>query len=168
MKLFLRFFGFLFAVGTIFFVVGVAGVAGLLWHYSKDLPDDRGGKTLMYATWPKSLTDEEKKYFGLDESADKVAAAKYELVSMGRNLRRELKLDPAKKWRMLSDCIHSKAFETAVWIDPRSRAPARRIVAQSRLKYRGPNRAVNHHPARLCLPQEISDLGVPPRLRHHI
>ena len=39
MKLLLRFLGFLFAVGTIFFIVGVAAVAGLLWHYSKDLPD---------------------------------------------------------------------------------------------------------------------------------
>jgi penicillin-binding protein 1A len=39
MKLILRFFGFLFAAGTILFVVGVAGVAGLLWHFSKDLPD---------------------------------------------------------------------------------------------------------------------------------
>jgi penicillin-binding protein 1A len=39
MKLFLRFFGFLFAAGTILFVVGVAAASGLLWHYSKDLPD---------------------------------------------------------------------------------------------------------------------------------
>ncbi len=39
MKLMLRFFGFLFAAGTILFVVGVAATAGLLWHYSKDLPD---------------------------------------------------------------------------------------------------------------------------------
>src|SRR6187549_788166 len=38
MKLLLRFFGFLFAAGTILFVVGVAA-AGLLWHFSKDLPD---------------------------------------------------------------------------------------------------------------------------------
>src|SRR5499427_8753490 len=35
----LRFFGFLFAAGTVVFVVGVAAVAGLLWHFSKDLPD---------------------------------------------------------------------------------------------------------------------------------
>src|SRR5580700_10760577 len=39
MKILLRFLGFLFAVGTIFFIVGVTAVAGLLWHYSKDLPD---------------------------------------------------------------------------------------------------------------------------------
>ena len=39
MRLILRFFGFLFATGTILFLVGIAAVAGLLWHYSKDLPD---------------------------------------------------------------------------------------------------------------------------------
>ena len=39
MKTLLRFLGFLFAAGTIVFIVGVAAVAGLLWHYSKDLPD---------------------------------------------------------------------------------------------------------------------------------
>jgi len=39
MRLLLRFMGFLFAVGTIVFLVGVAAVAGLIWHYSKDLPD---------------------------------------------------------------------------------------------------------------------------------
>src|ERR1700728_2122386 len=39
MKLLLRFFGWVFAGGTVVFIVGVAGVAGLLWHFSKDLPD---------------------------------------------------------------------------------------------------------------------------------
>src|SRR5215468_5105716 len=39
MKLLLRFFGLLFAAGTILFVVGVAAAAGLLWHYSKSLPE---------------------------------------------------------------------------------------------------------------------------------
>src|SRR5690349_4597645 len=39
MKLLLRFFGFLFAAGTILFLVGVAVAAGLLWHFSKGLPD---------------------------------------------------------------------------------------------------------------------------------
>ena len=31
--------GFLFAAGTILFIVGVTAAAGLLWHFSKDLPD---------------------------------------------------------------------------------------------------------------------------------
>jgi len=39
MRLVVRFFGFLFAAGTVVFVVGAAAVAGLIWHYSKDLPD---------------------------------------------------------------------------------------------------------------------------------
>src|SRR5918912_215289 len=39
MKLLLRFFGWIFAVGTVFFLVGIAAAAGLFWHFSKDLPD---------------------------------------------------------------------------------------------------------------------------------
>lgn len=39
MRFLLRFMGFLFAAGTIVFLVGVAAAAGLIWHYSKDLPD---------------------------------------------------------------------------------------------------------------------------------
>ena len=35
----LRFLGFLFALGTILFLVGVGAIAGVLWHFSKDLPD---------------------------------------------------------------------------------------------------------------------------------
>ena len=39
MRLLLRFCGFLFAAGTIVFLVGIGAAAGLLWHFSKDLPD---------------------------------------------------------------------------------------------------------------------------------
>jgi penicillin-binding protein 1A len=39
MRLVLRFLGFLFTAGTIVFLVGVAATAGLVWHYSKELPD---------------------------------------------------------------------------------------------------------------------------------
>src|SRR6202020_35750 len=39
MRLLVRFLGFLFAAGTVVFLVGVAAAAGLLWHFSKDLPD---------------------------------------------------------------------------------------------------------------------------------
>ena len=75
-----------------------------LWHgmgYSKELPENQGGQTIMFAAWPKPFTTEERDYFGLDDAADKIAAAKYELVGLGRNLRREMKLDPAKKLKFI-------------------------------------------------------------------
>jgi len=71
-----------------------------LWHgmgFSKEMPADQGGKTLMFAPWPEAFIAEEKEYFGLDDAADKVATAKYDLVSLGRGLKRECKIDPAKK-----------------------------------------------------------------------
>ncbi|MBV8509613.1 MAG: transglycosylase domain-containing protein, partial [Xanthobacteraceae bacterium] len=39
MRLLFRFFGFLFAAGTILFLVVVGATAGLLWHFSQGLPD---------------------------------------------------------------------------------------------------------------------------------
>src|SRR5579864_7375290 len=39
MRLLVRFLGFLFAAGTVVFLVAVAALAGLIWHFSKDLPD---------------------------------------------------------------------------------------------------------------------------------
>jgi len=39
MRFMVRFLGFLFAAGTVVFLVGVAAAAGLIWHFSKDLPD---------------------------------------------------------------------------------------------------------------------------------
>ncbi len=39
MRPMLRFFGFLFTAGTILFFAGVAAAAGLIWHFSQDLPD---------------------------------------------------------------------------------------------------------------------------------
>src|SRR5438045_7267192 len=39
MRLLVRVLGFLCAAGTVVFLVGVAGVAGAIWHFSKDLLD---------------------------------------------------------------------------------------------------------------------------------
>src|SRR3954470_12928853 len=39
MRLLLRFTGYVFAAGTVLFLVGAAGVAALLWHFSQGLPD---------------------------------------------------------------------------------------------------------------------------------
>src|SRR5271156_2126577 len=39
MRLLFRFFGFLFAAGTLVFIVGVGAISGLIYHFNKDLPD---------------------------------------------------------------------------------------------------------------------------------
>ncbi|MGH6782770.1 MAG: penicillin-binding protein 1A, partial [Sphingomonadaceae bacterium] len=39
MRFILRLFGWLFAAGTIVFVIGAVVAGGFIWHYSKDLPD---------------------------------------------------------------------------------------------------------------------------------
>jgi valyl-tRNA synthetase len=51
----------------------------------------------MTARWPKPLSVEEKEAWGLDDAADQIATAKYELVGLGRNLRREFNIPAAKK-----------------------------------------------------------------------
>ena len=39
MRIILRFFGFLFSVGAILFLLGAGALAYFYFHYSKDLPD---------------------------------------------------------------------------------------------------------------------------------
>src|SRR3954464_14418509 len=39
MRFVIRFLGFLFTIGTIVFLVGVAGAAGGIWYFSRELPD---------------------------------------------------------------------------------------------------------------------------------
>jgi len=71
-----------------------------LWHglgYHSELPDDQGGRTIMFAHWPKALDDDFKQHYGLDESDEQFVNAKYELVGQGRNLRREGNIPSSKK-----------------------------------------------------------------------
>jgi valyl-tRNA synthetase len=73
-----------------------------LWHgmgYATDMPEDQGGKTIMFAPWPMPLDDDFKGHYGLDDCYLKIAGTKYELVSQGRNLRREANISTAKKIR---------------------------------------------------------------------
>jgi len=73
-----------------------------LWHgmgYATDMPENQGGKTIMFAPWPMPFDDDFKGHYGLDDCYLKIANAKYELVSQGRNLRREANISTAKKIR---------------------------------------------------------------------
>ncbi len=71
-----------------------------LWHgmgYSADMPEDQGGKTIMFAHWPKPLSDEEKEAWGLDDTVETFANAKFELVTQGRNLKTQFNIGAGKK-----------------------------------------------------------------------
>jgi valyl-tRNA synthetase len=71
-----------------------------LWHgmgYSEDMPEDQGGKTIMFAHWPKPLDEDFKGHYGLDDCYLEIAGAKYALVTEGRNLRRVGNIQAGKK-----------------------------------------------------------------------
>lgn len=71
-----------------------------LWYgmgFNKDMPESQGGKTIMYAHWPKPFDDDFKEFYGIDESDEQLAEAKYEMVKQGRNLRREYNIPSNKK-----------------------------------------------------------------------
>jgi valyl-tRNA synthetase len=71
-----------------------------LWHglgFSKDMPAEQGGRTIIFARWPSPLSNDEKTYFALDDAAELVAQAKYDLVSLGRNLKAQFNLPANKK-----------------------------------------------------------------------
>jgi valyl-tRNA synthetase len=75
-----------------------------LWHgmgYATDMPENQGGKTIMFAPWPLPLDDEFKKHFGLTESDEKQIEARNELVTQGRNLRRVGNIASNKKVKFI-------------------------------------------------------------------
>jgi valyl-tRNA synthetase len=89
-----------------------------LWHgmgYSGDLPENQGGKTIMFAPWPKPLDDDFKGHYGLDDCYLEMADAKYELVGLGRNLRREFNIPAGKKVKfILKPAGHLPAHDAEV------------------------------------------------------
>ncbi len=71
-----------------------------LWQcmgYQKDMPENQGGKTIMFAPWPKPLDEDFRGHYGLDACYLDMANARYELVTQGRNLRREAGIPASKK-----------------------------------------------------------------------
>jgi valyl-tRNA synthetase len=65
------------------------------------MPENQGGKTIMFAPWPLPLDEDFKGHYGLDDCYLKIAGSKYELVSQGRNLRREANIPGSKKIKFI-------------------------------------------------------------------
>ena len=75
-----------------------------LWHgmgYSTDMPTEQGGKTIMFAPWPKSMGDDFHKHYGLDAAGFEFVNARNGLVTEGRNLRRAGNVPGNKKVRFI-------------------------------------------------------------------
>ncbi|HKW28523.1 MAG TPA: valine--tRNA ligase [Verrucomicrobiae bacterium] len=75
-----------------------------LWHgmgYAEDMPESQGGQTIMTAPWPKPLDDDFKSHYGLTGDDEKQIETRNELVSQGRNLRRNANIAANKKVRFI-------------------------------------------------------------------
>jgi valyl-tRNA synthetase len=75
-----------------------------LWHgmgYADDMPENQGGKTIMFAPWPKPLDDDFKLHYGLTEADAKHIEARNALVGEGRNLRRSANIAANKKVKFI-------------------------------------------------------------------
>jgi valyl-tRNA synthetase len=71
-----------------------------LWHgmgYAEDMPQNQGGKTIMFAPWPKPLEEDFRANYSLDNCYLEIVNTKYDLVTQGRNLRREANIPANKK-----------------------------------------------------------------------
>jgi valyl-tRNA synthetase len=67
-----------------------------LWHgmgFNADLPENQGGKSIMFAVWPKPLDADELAHFGLLPEDEKTANDKYEVVNLGRGLKSTFNLN---------------------------------------------------------------------------
>lgn len=61
-----------------------------LWQgmgFNTDMPENQGGKSIMFAPWPKPLDADELAYFGILPEDEKTANDKYEAVNLGRGLK---------------------------------------------------------------------------------
>ncbi|MBU6411355.1 MAG: class I tRNA ligase family protein, partial [Verrucomicrobia bacterium] len=75
-----------------------------LWRgmgYAGDMPADQGGKTIMFAPWPKSLGDDFKSHYGLDESQERLIELRNAFIVQGRNLRRTANIPANKKVKFI-------------------------------------------------------------------
>ncbi|WP_240893812.1 class I tRNA ligase family protein, partial [Limisphaera ngatamarikiensis] len=75
-----------------------------LWHgmgFARRYPPDRGGRTLMFAPWPRPLDTQLRQLYRLDNDVLDFVNARYALVTDGRNLRRLAGVPANRKVRFI-------------------------------------------------------------------
>ena len=75
-----------------------------LWHgmgYSQDMPEDQGGKTIVFAPWPKPLDDDFKGCYRLFGRILNLVAERQKLVIPIRNLRAQYRLPASMRLKLI-------------------------------------------------------------------
>ncbi|MGC3991833.1 MAG: valine--tRNA ligase [Chthoniobacteraceae bacterium] len=75
-----------------------------LWHgmgFNGDLPEKQGGETIMFSHWPAPFDADFKAHYGLTGEDEKFANSKYEVVNLGRALRRDFNIASNKRVRFV-------------------------------------------------------------------
>ena len=75
-----------------------------LWHgmgYHEEMPEVQGGRSIMFAPWPKPFDNDFRDHYSLDDCYVDFVNSKHELVTEGRNLRREANIPSNKKVKFI-------------------------------------------------------------------
>jgi valyl-tRNA synthetase len=118
-----------------------------LWHglgFHQDLPNGQGGRTIMFANWPKPFDTDFRDHYSLDDCYLESVSEKYELVVQGRNLRREGNIPSSKKVRFVfkpvdpvvphqAEVLKLLLNAESLDVNPNYRAPKGTPAARSKL-----------------------------------
>jgi valyl-tRNA synthetase len=75
-----------------------------LWNgmgYAADMPENQGGKTIMFAPWPKPLDEDFKRHYGLLEEVLELIDGRQKLVIEIRNVRAQYQIPSNKKLNLV-------------------------------------------------------------------
>ncbi|MDH4451761.1 MAG: valine--tRNA ligase [Verrucomicrobiota bacterium] len=111
-----------------------------LWHgmgFNADLPENQGGKSIMFAIWPKPLDEDELAHFGILPEDEKTANDKYEAVNLGRGLKSTFNINkkvrfvlkpaselPAHEIEVLRILLNAEPLEVDSAYQPKKGTPA--------------------------------------------
>ena len=111
-----------------------------LWHgmgFNTDLPENQGGKSIMFAIWPKPLDEDELAHFGILPEDEKTANDKYEAVNLGRGLKSTFNINkkvrfvlkpaselPAHEIEVLRILLNAEPLEVDSAYQPKKGTPA--------------------------------------------
>jgi valyl-tRNA synthetase len=111
-----------------------------LWHgmgFNADLPENQGGKSIMFAPWPKPLDADELAHFGILPEDEQAANDKYKAVELGRGLKSTFNINkkvrfvlkpaselPAHEIEVLRILLNAEPLEVDSAFQPKKGTPA--------------------------------------------